>query len=106
MENFEITEGHLNTGLRGFPVGTVRTSRVSPTEGVSYVGRPIAELAEKDPEEVTDYGNIDPFDVDDGDGSTENSGDCDASLNVNEAIFHIQKVSIESIQGNLLFFTR
>ena len=52
MENFEITEGHLNTGLRGFPVGTVRTSRVSPTEGVSYVGRPIAELAEKDPEEV------------------------------------------------------
>lgn len=52
METFEITEGHLNTGLRGFPVGTVRTSRVSPTEGVSYVGRPIAELAEKDPEEV------------------------------------------------------
>ena len=52
MDLFEIKEEHLNTGLRGFPVGTVRTSQVSPTEGVSYVGRPIAELAEKDPEEV------------------------------------------------------
>ena len=49
---FEITENHLNTGLRGFPVGTVRTSRVDPQSGVSYVGRPIAELAEKDPEEI------------------------------------------------------
>jgi len=49
---FEVTEANLNEGLRGFPVGTVRTSAVSPTEGVSYVGRPIADLAEKDPEEV------------------------------------------------------
>lgn len=49
---FEITEKHLDTGLRGFPVGRVRTSRVDPQEGVSYVGRPIAELAKMDPEAV------------------------------------------------------
>jgi citrate synthase len=49
---FEITERHLNTGLRGFPVGTVRTSRVDPDEGVSYVGYPIKDLAYLDPEAV------------------------------------------------------
>lgn len=49
---FEITEKHLDTGLRGFPVGRVRTSRVDPQTGVHYVGRPIAELAEMDPEAV------------------------------------------------------
>lgn len=49
---FEITEAHLNTGLRGIPVGTCRTSRVDPMEGVSYVGYPISELAHKDPEEI------------------------------------------------------
>ena len=47
---FEITEKHLNTGLRRFPVGRVRTSRVDPQEGVSYVGYPIADLADLDPE--------------------------------------------------------
>ena len=47
---FEITEKHLNTGLRRFPVGRVRTSRVDPQEGVSYVGYPIADLANLDPE--------------------------------------------------------
>ena len=47
---FEITEGHLNTGLRRFPVGHVRTSRVDPSTGVSYVGYPIADLANLDPE--------------------------------------------------------
>ena len=49
---FEVTRAHLNTGLRGFPVGTVRTSAVSPQEGVSYVGYPIKELAYEDPEAV------------------------------------------------------
>jgi len=49
---FEITSAHLNTGLRGVPVGTTRTSAVHPDRGVSYVGYPIAELADKDPEEV------------------------------------------------------
>ena len=47
---FEITEKHLNTGLRRFPVGTVRTSRVDPDEGVSYVGYPVKDLAYLDPE--------------------------------------------------------
>ncbi len=42
---FTITRGHLNTGLRGFPVGTCRTSRVDPNEGVSYRGYPIKQLA-------------------------------------------------------------
>ncbi|TNE84358.1 MAG: citrate (Si)-synthase [Deltaproteobacteria bacterium] len=49
---FEITSAHLNTGLRGFPVGTCRTSRVDPMTGVSYVGYPIAELAELEEEAV------------------------------------------------------
>ena len=49
---FTITEGHLNTGLRGFPVGTCRTSRVDPQTGVSYVGYSIAHLATLEPEAV------------------------------------------------------
>jgi citrate synthase len=49
---FEITEKHLNTGLRGFPVGKVRTSSVDKMTGVHYVGRPIGELADQDPEAV------------------------------------------------------
>jgi citrate synthase len=49
---FTITTRHLNTGLRGFPVGTVRTSRVDPHEGVSYVGYSVKELAHLDPEAV------------------------------------------------------
>jgi len=48
----EITAGHLNTGLRGYPVGTCRTSRVDPQEGVSYVGYSVKELAYLDPEAV------------------------------------------------------
>lgn len=49
---FTITEQNLNTGLRGVPVGTCRTSKVDPIEGVSYVGYPIAELAELQEEAV------------------------------------------------------
>jgi len=49
---FEITRKHLNTGMRGFPVGTCRTSMVDPQDGVSYVGYPIKQLAEREPEEV------------------------------------------------------
>jgi len=52
MALFEINEKNLNTGLRGFPVGTVRTSCVRPQEGVSYVGYPIKDLAYLDPEAV------------------------------------------------------
>ena len=49
---FTLTRDHLNRGLRGVPVGTCRTSLVDPNNGVSYVGYPIAELADKEPEEV------------------------------------------------------
>lgn len=49
---FEITRDRLDTGLRGFPVGTVRTSRVDPMAGVSYIGRPIADVAHEEPEAV------------------------------------------------------
>ena len=49
---FEITEKHLNTGLRAFPVGTVRTSFVDPYEGLHYVGYPVKEIWHLDPEAV------------------------------------------------------
>ena len=50
FNNYEITEKQLNTGLRGFPVGTVRTSKVDPQQGVSYVGHSVRDLASLDPE--------------------------------------------------------
>lgn len=49
---FEIKESHLNSGLRGFPVGTCGTSKVNPTEGLSYRGYPIKDLADRQPIEV------------------------------------------------------
>lgn len=49
---FQVTRAHLDTGLRGFPVGHCLTSAVSPIEGVSYVGYPVIELAYHDPEAV------------------------------------------------------
>ncbi|MCB9794213.1 MAG: citrate (Si)-synthase [Alphaproteobacteria bacterium] len=47
---FTITKAHLNTGLRGFPVGTVRTSFVDPYEGLHYVGYPVSQVWSLDPE--------------------------------------------------------
>ena len=49
---FELTNSHLNIGLRGVPVGTCRTSFVTPTEGVHYCGYPISELANFEPEDI------------------------------------------------------
>ena len=49
---FEITSSNLNSGLRGIPVGTCRTSFVTPEEGVHYCGYPISELAMSAPEDV------------------------------------------------------
>lgn len=49
---FTVHTSHLNTGLRGVPVGTCRTSFVTPTEGVHYCGYPIAELAHYPPEDI------------------------------------------------------
>ncbi len=48
----ELTEKHLETGLRGIPVGYCTTSKVDPQKGLYYIGTPIAELAYKDPEDV------------------------------------------------------
>lgn len=47
-----VTSADLNTGLRGIPVGTCRTSFVTPTEGVHYCGYPISELAHLPVEDV------------------------------------------------------
>ena len=49
---FEINESHLDTGLRGVPVGTCKTSFVSSTKGVHYVGYPISDLADMSPEDI------------------------------------------------------
>lgn len=48
----EITRDSLETGLRGVPVGYCVTSFVDPHKGLTYVGRPIAELVYKEPIEV------------------------------------------------------
>lgn len=49
---FELTEDHLETGLRGIPVGYCTTSTVDPEKGLHYAGRPVSELAYWDPERV------------------------------------------------------
>jgi len=49
---FEITKESLETGLRGVPVGYCTTSHVDPMKGLTYVGKPIAELSNLDPIEV------------------------------------------------------
>jgi len=48
----DLTEAHLDIGMRGVPVGTCRTSFVTPAEGVHYCGYPITELAGMLPEDV------------------------------------------------------
>jgi len=47
-----LTKQHLETGLRGIPVGYCTTSKVDPVKGLYYGGYPIAELAYRKPEEV------------------------------------------------------
>jgi citrate synthase len=49
---FKITRDSLDTGLRGFPVGTCPNSHVDPMKGLFYGGYAIPELSEKGPEEV------------------------------------------------------
>ncbi len=49
---FEITKEHLDTGMRGFPVGHCVTSDVDPEKGLQYCGRPIKEIANWQPQEV------------------------------------------------------
>jgi citrate synthase len=49
---FEVTKDSLETGLRGVPVGYCVTSFVDPIKGLTYVGHPIAELANREPIEL------------------------------------------------------
>jgi len=49
---FEIKSEHLETGLRGFPVGYCTTSTVDPQKGLFYAGIPVEECAKWQPEEV------------------------------------------------------
>ncbi len=49
---FEITKKHLETGMRGFPVGYCTTSSVDPQKGLFYKERAISELANWSPEDV------------------------------------------------------
>lgn len=49
---FEITEDHLETGLRGFPIGYCTTSSVDPVKGLFYGGISLLDLVKEEPEEV------------------------------------------------------
>ena len=47
-----ITKEHLETGLRGYPVGYCTTSSVDSERGLFYRGHPVTEMVEWDPIEV------------------------------------------------------
>jgi citrate synthase len=49
---FEITKEHLETGLRGYPVGYCTTSTVDPVKGLFYAGHAVSELDRWEPEQV------------------------------------------------------
>jgi citrate synthase len=46
---FEVTEEHLETGIRGYPVGYCTTSTVDPEKGLFYGGLPVSDMATWDP---------------------------------------------------------
>ena len=47
-----ITKDHLESGLRGVPVGYCTTSAVEADKGLFYVGNPVEAIGHRDPEEV------------------------------------------------------
>lgn len=49
---FTITKEHLETGMRGFPVGYCTTSYVDPEKGLFYVNKSIFEIALWEPMQV------------------------------------------------------
>ncbi len=49
---FTITSEHLESGLRGYPVGYCTTSFVDPKLGLHYRGIPVEKVSAKSPEEV------------------------------------------------------
>ncbi|NGX58432.1 MAG: Citrate synthase [Chlamydiae bacterium] len=58
---FEVTDEHLETGMRGYPVGYCVTSSVDPTKGLFYMGRPVGEMSHWSPEEtiyLINYGRM------------------------------------------------
>lgn len=44
-----ITKDHLETGMRGYPVGYCTTSTVDPNKGLFYAGAPVSQMADWDP---------------------------------------------------------
>lgn len=50
--HFVITEDHLETGMRGYPVGYCVTSFVDPEKGLYYCNHPIQEMIHYSPQEV------------------------------------------------------
>jgi citrate synthase len=49
---FEITTDHLETGMRGFPVGYCPTSHVDPQKGLFYGDYPVSQIASWEPSEA------------------------------------------------------
>lgn len=49
---FSITKEHLETGLRGYPVGYCTTSFVDPQKGLYYMDQPLSELVHLEPMEL------------------------------------------------------
>ncbi len=47
---FQITKEHLDTGLRGFPVGYCTTSTVDPQKGLFYGRQPVSSVDNWEPE--------------------------------------------------------
>jgi citrate synthase len=48
----ELTKDHLESGLRGVPVGYCTTSAVEADQGLFYVGNPVEAIGRRDPEDV------------------------------------------------------
>ena len=49
---FEITKEHLETGMRGYPIGYCTTSYVDPVKGLFYLKQPVSAISTWEPEEV------------------------------------------------------
>lgn len=49
---FEMTKDHLETGLRGVPVGYCTTSQVDPQKGLYYKGQAVKDLSDRTSEEM------------------------------------------------------
>ena len=88
---FEVTKDHVETGMRGIPVGYCTTSYVDPQKGLFYVGRPVSEICKWEPIQVIyllvhgQQGNVDQ--VKQFEGELSSRGKCSE-----EVIEHIQSL--------------